>query len=121
MIAAYDFENKEAFLHMVDPAGAQFRYHGCVAGKSRQAAKTEIEKLDLPNMTCEEGLKRIAFIVRTIREVDKDKPFVFEAGWICEKSNWKFELVPKELRDAADKWGKDLIGEMETDESDEEE
>lgn len=121
VMAGYDQEKKEAYLHMVDPAGAQFRYHGCAAGKSRQAAKTEIEKLDLANMTCAEGLKRIAFIIRIIREVEKDKPFELEAGWVCKETNWKFEIVPQNLRDEAGKWAKDTIGEMEMDESDDEE
>ena len=118
ILAAFDKEKQQPFLHMVDPSGTSFRYYGCAAGKSRQAAKTEIEKLDLTKMTVAEGLKQIAFIIHTIREEEKDKPFEFEAGWISKDTNWKFELVPKELRVEADKWGKEKVAEMDMDDSD---
>mmetsp|Transcript_4738 Transcript_4738/g.7142 ORF Transcript_4738/g.7142 Transcript_4738/m.7142 type:complete len:260 (-) Transcript_4738:27-806(-) len=122
VIAAFDQEKQEAFLHMVDPAGTHYRYHGCAVGKSKQAANTVIEQLDLSNMTCEEGLKQIAYIIHTIREEEKDKPFEFEAGWVCKDTNNKFELVPKDIRDAASAWGKKKVEEMEMedDESDDE-
>lgn len=35
-------------------------YRGCAIGKGRQLAKTEIEKLDLENLTCKEVLASAA-------------------------------------------------------------
>lgn len=35
-------------------------YYGCAAGKAKQNAKTEIEKLKLENMTCKEAIKEVA-------------------------------------------------------------
>lgn len=35
-------------------------YHGCAAGKGKQVAKTEIEKLDLKNMTARQAVKEVA-------------------------------------------------------------
>jgi 20S proteasome subunit alpha 7 len=35
-------------------------YFGCAVGKAKQAAKTEIEKLKLPDMTCKELVKEAA-------------------------------------------------------------
>lgn len=35
-------------------------YRGCAIGKGRQLAKTEIEKLDLANLTCREALAKAA-------------------------------------------------------------
>lgn len=107
LMAAYDQVEQEAFLHMVDPSGTHFRYHGTAVGKGKQSAKTEIEKLDLSKLTVAEGLKRIALIVHTVRESDSDKPFEFEAGWVCEDTNWEFELVPADMRKAAYKWGEE--------------
>lgn len=37
-----------------------------------------------------------------IRDVSKDKPFELELGWLCEESNMKFALVPKDLVETAD-------------------
>mmetsp|Transcript_18340 Transcript_18340/g.36029 ORF Transcript_18340/g.36029 Transcript_18340/m.36029 type:complete len:259 (+) Transcript_18340:236-1012(+) len=121
MVAAFDELEQEPFLHMIDPAGTQFRYHGAAAGKSKQAAKTEIEKLDLKNITCEEALKRISLIIHTIREEEKDKPFVLEAGWITKDTKWRFELVPKDVRDRAFEWGKAEHDKMEEDDDSEDE
>lgn len=121
VVAAFDEVKQEAFLHMVEPSGTHYQYNGCAMGKARQAAKTEIEKINFANMPVAEGLKRIAFIIHTIREEDKDKPFEFEAGWISKDTNWEFELVPKNLRDEASAWGKKKVEEvqMQDDESDE--
>ncbi|RWW03939.1 hypothetical protein GW17_00032868, partial [Ensete ventricosum] len=42
----------------VDNSGS--RYFGATIGKGRQAAKTEIEKLKLSEMTCREGIIEVA-------------------------------------------------------------
>ncbi len=36
------------------------RYYGTAVGKGRQAAKNEVEKLQLSEMTCREGIKAVA-------------------------------------------------------------
>lgn len=41
------------------PRAAQ-RYYGAAVGKGRQAAKNEVEKLKLGEMTCREGIKAVA-------------------------------------------------------------
>lgn len=38
-------------LFMIDPAGVCYMFHGCAIGKGKQAAKTEIEKLKLKEMS----------------------------------------------------------------------
>mmetsp|Transcript_1285 Transcript_1285/g.1601 ORF Transcript_1285/g.1601 Transcript_1285/m.1601 type:complete len:260 (-) Transcript_1285:123-902(-) len=122
VIAGYDAVVNEAYLHTVEPSGSHYRFYGCAVGKSQQAAKTEIEKLNFSEMTVEEGLKHIAFIIHTIREEEKDKPFEFEAGWVSKDTNWKFELVPAQVRKEANEWGKKRVEEleMEDDDSDDE-
>ena len=35
-------------------------YHGCAVGKAKQAAKTEIEKLKMQDMTCRELVNEVA-------------------------------------------------------------
>jgi 20S proteasome subunit alpha 7 len=131
LVAAYDERDKEAYLHMVEPSGNSFRYRGCSAGKvgwgarwacrasqltrrcdcaqSRQSVKTEIEKLDLENMTVRDGLREIARIVRIVHEEDKEKAFEFEASWVCAESAWQHVPVPKAARDEADAWAKQKL------------
>ncbi|CAK9072552.1 Proteasome subunit alpha type-3, partial [Durusdinium trenchii] len=121
LMTAFDEVKQEPFLHMVEPSGLHYRFHGCAVGKAKQAAKTEVEKLNLANMTCAEALKRLAFIIHTIREEDKDKPFEFEAGWITKDTNWEFQLVPKAVREEADKWGKKRVEEIEMQDDDSDE
>jgi 20S proteasome subunit alpha 7 len=47
-------------LYMVEPSGLYWGYHGTAIGKGRQVAKTEIEKLNLEEMTCREAVKHAA-------------------------------------------------------------
>ena len=109
VIAAYDYEKKEPFLQVIDPLGSHFRFNGIACGKSKQAAKTEIEKLDLPNITCREALNAMAFIVHKVAEEQNDKPIELDAGWICEDTNWKFQLINKEICEEANNWGKEKL------------
>lgn len=111
LVAGYDEHAKQPFLHMVEPGGTSFRYRGCSAGKSRPAVKTEIEKLDLENITVRQALKEIAKIIRVVHEDEKE--FELEASWICAESNWKHVPVPKALCDEAEAWAKQQIQEQE--------
>lgn len=47
-------------LFMVEPSGLFYGYRGCVIGKGKQAAKTEIEKLDLESMSLRNAVKEAA-------------------------------------------------------------
>ena len=50
-------------LYSVDPSGVSHGYWGCAAGKAKQAAKTEIEKVKVKDMTCKELVKEAAKII----------------------------------------------------------
>lgn len=105
LLAAYDEHDKQAYLHLVEPSGVQHRFKGCSIGKGRQTVKTELEKLPFENMTVKEGLKEIAKIIRLVQnDEEREKPFEFEASWICEASGWKYEVVPKSIREESDAW-----------------
>jgi 20S proteasome subunit alpha 7 len=72
-------EKEEPTLYMVEPSGVYWvsfinkcldryqrlttvyikGYRGCAVGKGKSVAKTEIEKLDLENMTVREAVKQI--------------------------------------------------------------
>ena len=82
------------------PPRAQ-RYHGIAIGKGARAAKTEIEKLKFGERTCAEALPLVAKIILGVHDAAKDKPLEVELGWISAATDWKFEAVSADRRDAA--------------------
>nr|XP_058148572.1 proteasome subunit alpha type-3-like [Dasypus novemcinctus] len=76
--------NDGAQLYMVDPSGVSYGYWGCALGKVRQAAKTEIEKLQMKEMTCRDVVKEVAKIIYIARDEVKDKAFELELSWVGE-------------------------------------
>jgi len=47
-------------LFVVEPSGVYYGYHGAAIGKGRQLAKTEIEKLNLSELTTREAVLQAA-------------------------------------------------------------
>ena len=93
---------------MVEPSGLTYvsflsftqlkAYHACTVGKGKQTAKAEIEKRNFKEMTCREALKYVAKMLKLCHEEFKDKKFELELSWVCEESERKHSLVPKELQ-----------------------
>ncbi|KAB0342377.1 hypothetical protein FD754_019303, partial [Muntiacus muntjak] len=82
MLGSYSV-NDGAQLYMIDPSGVSYGYWGCAIGKARQAAKTEIEKLQLLlsnifpismswEMTCRDVVKEVAKIISKHLEIAKE-------------------------------------------------
>jgi len=59
IIASYDEFNGPA-LHMIDAAGQCYGYFGCAAGKERQMARNEIEKLSPKDLSCKDAAFQLA-------------------------------------------------------------
>lgn len=95
LLGGYDRDGPQ--LYAIEPSGVTYRYHGAALGKGKQAAKTEIEKLKLTEMTCREGITAIAKIIVGVHDEAKDKSFALEMGWCCEESNKQFQRVPEAL------------------------
>ncbi|CBY14025.1 unnamed protein product [Oikopleura dioica] len=90
------FYQGKAELWTIDPSGAAFGFKGAAAGKAKNNAKTEIEKLDLDNLTVKEGLKEAARIIHSVHDDLKDKTFELELSWVSA-DNPKHNRVPKEV------------------------
>ena len=127
LLASYDPETKEHSLHMVEPSGVSFQYFGCAAGKGRQPAKTEMEKLALnkpdasENIDVKEGVKQLARMIIALHDEAKDKPFELEMSWLCEETAWEHKGVPRNVIKEAVEWAKKDIEEAEDeDDSDDE-
>lgn len=105
-------------MYTVDPSGVTYGYYGCAVGKAKQAAKTEIEKIKMKDMTMRELVKEVAKIVYIVHDEVKDKNFELELSWVGEATGGKHELVPAEIHAEAEKYAKEAL--EESDESDEE-
>ncbi|XP_032804288.1 proteasome subunit alpha type-3 [Petromyzon marinus] len=115
VLAAYEVDGPQ--MYMIDPSGVSYGYWGCAIGKAKQAAKTEIEKLQMKEMTCKELVKEVAKIIYIVHDEVKDKAFELELSWVGEVTNGKHELVPKDIKEEAEKYAKESL--EEEDESDE--
>lgn len=101
-------------LFSVEPSGLVQKWSGRASGKGRQLANTEIEKLDLKNMTCQEALFHCAKILHKV--YDETRAFELELSWICEGSKWEYEIVSKQATDTAEQQAKDAIEKEDDDE-----
>ncbi|KAK4180819.1 nucleophile aminohydrolase [Triangularia setosa] len=109
------------FLYMIEPSGLYWGYYGAATGKGRQAAKAELEKLDLTGdgISLEEAVKEAARIIYVAHDDSKDKEFELEMSWISGKNGPTKGLhqeVPKALREEAERLAKKSL-----DDSDDEE
>eukprot|EP00581_Thalassiosira_minuscula_P017716 CAMPEP_0183721976 /NCGR_PEP_ID=MMETSP0737-20130205/14064_1 /TAXON_ID=385413 /ORGANISM="Thalassiosira miniscula, Strain CCMP1093" /LENGTH=278 /DNA_ID=CAMNT_0025952049 /DNA_START=114 /DNA_END=950 /DNA_ORIENTATION=+ len=135
LVAAYDPATSKHSLHMVEPSGVSYEYFGAAAGRGRQPARTEMEKLAInpktaggtgeggPDdnlITVAEGVKQLAKIIYTLHDESKDKPFELEMSWLCEGTEWKHAGVPRNVMEEAVTWAKKEIEEADEEESEEE-
>jgi 20S proteasome subunit alpha 7 len=100
LLASYDDE-KGPGLFMIEPSGSSWGYYACAIGKAKQAAKTELDKLDLKNMTCKEAVNHVARIIYKVHDPIKDKDFELELSWVCDESKKEHVKVPKDIKDEA--------------------
>ncbi|KAJ8491301.1 hypothetical protein OPV22_013022 [Ensete ventricosum] len=113
ILGGYDRDGPQ--LYMIEPSGVSYRYFGATIGKGRQAAKTEIEKLKLSEMTCREGIIEVAKIIYGVHDEAKDKAFELEMSWICDESNRQHQKVPDALLEEAKTAAKTALEEMDAD------
>ncbi|KAL6267446.1 proteasome subunit alpha type-3 [Pogonomyrmex barbatus] len=100
LLSAYEIDGPA--LYMIDPSGVSYGYYGCAVGKAKQSAKTEIEKLKLPELTCKELVKEAARIIYLVHDELKDKQFELEMSWVGAHTNGRHERVPAELKAEAE-------------------
>ena len=124
VLAGYDEDTKDCSLHLLEPNGAPYKFFGVATGKGKQAAKTELEKLNLHKtpVPVDEAVKQILRILHLLHQEQKDaKPIEVEVSWICEASGWKHQAVPKDILKASEEWAKEQLEEEEEDDEDEDE
>jgi 20S proteasome subunit alpha 7 len=105
-------------LYLLEPSGTAYRYFATAIGKAKQAAKTELEKLNLEELSARDALFEVSKIIHQVHDEVKDKEFELELSWICDETEGIHRLVPKEMRDEISARAKAAI--EEDDEEDEE-
>lgn len=95
-------------LYMVEPSGVYWGYKGAATGKGRQAAKAELEKLDLPNISAKDAVKEAARIIHLVHEDNKDKDYELEISWIStEETEGIHKFIPEDLMIEAKKYAEE--------------
>ncbi|KAF8897385.1 20S proteasome subunit [Infundibulicybe gibba] len=84
-------------LYVVEPSGVFYGYHGAAVGKGRQLAKTELEKLNLKELSTREAVMEAARIIYLVHDDAKEKEFELEMSWIGDETNGVHLPVPKDL------------------------
>lgn len=103
------YENDQPKLFSIEPSGVSYGYHTIAIGKAAQNAKTELEKVKFRDLKCNELVKEGAKIIHTVHDEIKDKHFELELGWIGKATGEKFQFVPKNLFDEAEKYAKESL------------
>jgi 20S proteasome subunit alpha 7 len=98
-------------LFCIEPSGTSYAYWGCAAGKAKQAAKTEIEKLELKNMACKDLINEAAKIIYMVHDEVKDKMFELELSWVTKDTNGKHIKVSDQVHKDAEKFAHDALEE----------
>lgn len=114
IFASYGAEGPALF--MADPSGVAWGYHGCAVGKAKQAAKTEIEKLKMQELSCRELVKEVARIIYSVHDEVKDKAFELELSWVGEVTGGMHQMVPKDIQEEAEQYAKDALKESDSEE-----
>lgn len=102
-------------LHVVEPNGSAAQYYGVALGQGQQAAKTELELLQLhrsstdatASISCVEATQHAAKILTLLHAENKNvtgKRMAMEMSWLCAASDNKHVGVPKDVIAAARAW-----------------
>ncbi|KXJ91593.1 nucleophile aminohydrolase [Microdochium bolleyi] len=111
-------------LYMIEPSGMYWGYYGAATGKGRQAAKAELEKLDLAagKLDLLQGVKEAARIIYVAQQDNKDKEFELEMSWISNvdgPTKGRHVEVPKDILEEAERLAKKAISDDDSDDEDE--
>ena len=94
-------------LFMVDPSGGLFEYYSCTSGKGSQICRTEIDKLNLEELSVNEAVYQACKMLIKSREETRDKRYEIDMAWISDQTFGKFLPVPDQLKSEMENRAKD--------------
>ncbi|KAJ4454636.1 putative Proteasome subunit alpha type-3 [Paratrimastix pyriformis] len=111
ILGGFDEDHTKPQLFMVEPSGKSFGYRACSCGMNQSPARTELEKLDLPNLGAEEAVMTVARILHQIHDESKNLAFELELSWACAATGFRHVPVPPELLARAEEAAKRFLEE----------
>jgi len=110
-------------LWMAEPSGVCWRYKGVAIGKTRQAAKTEMEKVELGSLTSAQAVKECAKVIHAVRDENQaHKTFVLDISSVGGDTNGRHKFVSATQKEEAETWAKaELDSDSDDDDDDDEE
>ena len=117
LLGTWDETNGPKLME-IDPSGTARGFYGCAVGKGKQNAKTEIEKLDLSNMTCKELVKEVAKVIYSVHDEVKDKHCELELSWIGKETRGTHQLVPQDIYNEAKTYAEEALNDSDDDDTD---
>ncbi|EEB05752.1 20S proteasome component alpha 7 [Schizosaccharomyces japonicus yFS275] len=91
------YDKQGPHLYMIEPNGVYWGYNGAAAGKGRQVARNELEKLDFKNISMKDAVKEAAKILYTTRDEETNKQHEIEMTWVGAETNGMHVPVPDDL------------------------
>lgn len=89
-------DEDEYRLLFADCTGKVSQWNACAAGKGERRAFTELEKLDLENLSVAEMVENGIKILHMCNDPITDPEFDVEIGYISDESNKEFQRLCKE-------------------------
>ena len=117
LLGTWDEANGPKLME-IDPSGTARGFYGCAVGKGKQNAKTEIEKLDLANMTCKELVKEVAKVIYSVHDEVKDKHFELELSWIGKETGGTHQIVPQDIFNEAKTYAEEALNDSDDEDTD---
>lgn len=112
VLSSYDDDGPH--MYSIEPSGVCHGYFGCTVGKGKQAAKTEIEKIKMKEMSLRELVNEVSRIIYTVHDEVKDKAFELELSWVGKDTQGRHQFVPAEIQADAEKLAKKAMEDSES-------
>ena len=103
-------------LHMMDPSGECNQYWACASGRGKQTARSELEKENFKELTCEDALSTIAKILLLSTEETKNKSRELEFSILSEETKHEHKFLSAERSEEILKNALQVIDEEDMDE-----
>eukprot|EP01053_Blabericola_migrator_P003891 Blabericola_migrator_1__3890@NODE_2177_length_3166_cov_215_360762_g1372_i0_p2_GENE_NODE_2177_length_3166_cov_215_360762_g1372_i0NODE_2177_length_3166_cov_215_360762_g1372_i0_p2_ORF_typecomplete_len286_score49_53Proteasome/PF00227_26/2_5e29Proteasome_A_N/PF10584_9/2_8e12_NODE_2177_length_3166_cov_215_360762_g1372_i022743131 len=101
-------------LYVVDPTGAAYKYRATATAKGNQSAKSDLEKLNFDELSCQDGVKEFAKILHSAHQEIREREMKIEMVWLRADDGDNGMLVPDDLLDTADAEARAYIERLET-------
>lgn len=109
-------------LWMAEPSGVCWRYKGISIGKTKQAAKTELEKIDpkLGELPVTQGLKEAVKVIQAVRdENNTSRTFNIDLSFIGGENGDKHKFASDTLKAECEDWAKAALNDSDDEDDDE--